>query len=268
MTLFDLTGKIAVVTGALGKLGPVWIEALMDFGASVYAMDHPDTAVSKRFDDIKSRYGPDKLKLARADILSRAELISASEELLDGFGAPDILVNNAGIDQPPEPGRSYTIDQIPEDMFLPTMTVNVFGAFQVSQVFGGLMLTKGGGSVINIGSLYATVSPDPGLYDHIECDPPFVKPPAYGASKAALLNLTRYLAAHWAKGGVRVNALSPGGVAGGQDEKFKQKFNRRTPMGRMAEEGDLKGPLVFLASGASSYVTGVNLQVDGGFTAW
>jgi NAD(P)-dependent dehydrogenase (short-subunit alcohol dehydrogenase family) len=106
------------------------------------------------------------------------------------------------------------------------------------------------------------------MYDHIACDPPFLKPPAYGASKSALVNLTRYLATHWAPRGVRVNALSPGGVLGQQDAEFKRKFVGRVPLGRMAVPADLGGPLVFLASPASAYVTGTELRVDGGFTAW
>jgi len=112
------------------------------------------------------------------------------------------------------------------------------------------------------------VSPDAHFYDHIESDPPFLKPPAYGASKAAVLNLTKYLATYFAAAGVRVNALSPGGVSGGQDADFTRKFCRRVPLGRLATETDLQGPLLFLASRASAYVTGINLKVDGGFTAW
>jgi NAD(P)-dependent dehydrogenase (short-subunit alcohol dehydrogenase family) len=124
------------------------------------------------------------------------------------------------------------------------------------------------GSIVNIGSLYASVAPDPRFYDHIRSDPPFLKPPAYGASKAAVVNLTKYFATAWGPYGVRVNTLSPGGVLGAQDEQFKRKFCERVPLGRMAVYDDLVGPLQFLASDASSYVTGAELRVDGGFTAW
>ena len=130
------------------------------------------------------------------------------------------------------------------------------------------MVEAGRGSIINIGSLYASVAPDSRFYDHIPSNPPFLKPPAYGASKAAVVNLTRYLATLWASSGVRVNSLSPGGVLGRQDDDFKRKFCARVPMGRMATEDDLRGPLLFLASEASAYVTGTELVVDGGFTAW
>ncbi|HEB71088.1 MAG TPA: SDR family oxidoreductase [Nitrospirae bacterium] len=266
--IFDLTGQTAVVTGALGKLGPIWLEALLSFGANVFAMDHPDAKSSKRFNSLKDEYGAKRVHLAYADIMNRAALVKALDKCVDNFGIPHILVNNAGIDLPPEPGASYALEDIPEEKFMPALLVNVSGLFQVTQVFGGAMIKQGRGSIINIGSLYASVSPNKALYDHIDCEPPFIKPPAYGASKAAVLNLTRYFATHWGSKGVRVNALSPGGVLGGQDEEFKRKFSERTPLGRLAVAEDLAGPLVFLASSASSYVTGVNLPVEGGYTAW
>jgi NAD(P)-dependent dehydrogenase (short-subunit alcohol dehydrogenase family) len=130
------------------------------------------------------------------------------------------------------------------------------------------MAANGGGSIINIGSLYASVSPDPHFYDHLAGSAPFIKSPAYGASKAGVVSLSKFFSTHLAGQGIRVNTLSPGGVLGGQDEQFKAKYGARVPLRRMAEADDLKGPLVFLASPASSYVTGHELRVDGGFTAW
>ena len=154
---------------------------------------------------------------------------------MSGPGIPHVLVNNAGIDQPPSPsGGGYRLDEIPFDVNRRIFEVNTLGLFQVAQIFGSDMVKAGRGSVINIGSLYASVSPDPRFYDHIESDPPFLKPPAYGASKAAVVNLTKYLATAWGPHGVRVNTLSPGGVLGAQDEQFKRKFCDRVPLGRMA----------------------------------
>jgi NAD(P)-dependent dehydrogenase (short-subunit alcohol dehydrogenase family) len=184
------------------------------------------------------------------------------------LGVATVLVNNAGIDTPPGPAKTYLIEEIPAEVFRGVLEVNLVGAFNALQVFGPAMVQLGRGSIINIGSLYAGVSPDARFYDHLGHEPPFLKPPAYGASKAALVNLTRYLATHWGPFGVRVNALSPGGVEGGQDDAFKRKFTARVPLGRMAGARDLGGPLIFLASDASSYVTGIELLVDGGFTAW
>ena len=266
--MFDLAEKIAVVTGALGKLGPVWIEALLQAGAVVFAIDHPKAGESETYHRLTKEHPTDRLILVRADSLDREAVTAALTTCVSTYGVPHILINNAGIDQPPQAGESYELADIPGELFLPTLQVNVYGLFLVSQIFGGAMAKEGRGSIINVGSLYASVSPNVALYDHIDIDPPFIKPPAYGASKAAVLNLTKYMATHWGPAGLRVNALSPGGVLGGQDEEFIRKFNERVPLGRMAETDDLKGPLIFLASDASGYVTGQNLAVEGGFTAW
>jgi NAD(P)-dependent dehydrogenase (short-subunit alcohol dehydrogenase family) len=230
-----LQGCIAVVTGALGNLGPVWSSALAGAGASVVGLD------------VRAGDG-----VLQADVTDRAAL----ERVLAEVGTPRVLVNNAGIDSPP--GGD-------EGDFERTLRVNVAGLYNATQVFGEAMCAAGGGSIVNIGSLYASVAPIPALYDHIE--PPFTKPAAYGASKAAVVNLTRYFARLWGPYGVRVNALSPGGVRGGQDDEFVRKYSERVPLGRMAEPDDLTGALLFLVSDASVYITGQELRVDGGFTA-
>ncbi len=269
MDLFGLEGEVAVVTGALGKLGPVWVETLLAAGACVYALDRPGQPLSPEFARLQDAAPPAQLALGRADVRRRGELEEALRDCRSRFGTPSVLVNNAGVDTPPSAaGGGRRIEEIPIEETLRVFEVNTAGLFLCSQVFGAAMKEAGRGSIINIGSLYATVSPDARFYDHLACDPPFVKPPAYGASKAAVLNLTKYLATHWAPFGIRVNALSPGGVLGGQDEDFRRKFCARVPLGRMAVADDLRGPLLFLASRASAYVTGVNLQVDGGFTLW
>ncbi|MGE5272791.1 MAG: SDR family oxidoreductase [Verrucomicrobiota bacterium] len=234
MSTDDLVGRTAVVTGALGNLGPVWSAALVGAGATVVGLDLREAE-----------------RVVRADVTDRASL----EQVLAEIGTPSILVNNAGIDAPP--GGD-------EGDFAETLDVNVTGVYNATEVFGSAMCAAGGGSIVNIGSLYASIAPIPALYDHIE--PPFTKPAAYGASKAAVVNLTRYFARLWGPYGVRVNALSPGGVRGDQDGEFLRKYSERVPLGRMAEPADLAGPLLFLASDASRYVTGHELRVDGGFT--
>ncbi|MGD2188089.1 MAG: SDR family oxidoreductase [Desulfobacterales bacterium] len=267
--LFDLNNEVAVVTGALGKLGPIWIETLLEAGAKVFALDHPDVQVSQGYKSIQERYDTQHLQLASADVRDREGLENACQKCLNTCGIPSILVNNAGIDQPPGLlDKSCCLEEIPFEINREVFEVNALGLFLVTQVFGSQMVKAGRGSIINIGSLYASVAPDSRFYDHIDCNPPFLKPPAYGASKAAAVNLTRYLSTLWAPCGVRVNALSPGGVSGDQDPEFRRKFCERVPLGRMAEDSDLRGPLLFLASKASAYVTGIELVVDGGFTAW
>ena len=267
--IFGLEDEIAVVTGALGKLGPIWIEALLDADASVFALDLAGSEISEKFGKLQSHYGETRLQLDRTDVRNRQSLETVCKNCIAAFGVPTILVNNAGIDRPPaSSAKGYRLEEIPLEENQEILEVNTLGLFLVSQVFGSRMVKAGRGSIINIGSLYAGVSPDARFYDHLSGELPFLKPPAYGASKAAVVNLTRYLATHWAPHGVRVNALSPGGVLGGQDEEFKRKFCNRVPMGRMATAEDLGGPLLFLASKASTYVTGAELVVDGGFTAW
>ena len=266
---YRLDGQVAVVTGAAGRLGPVWLGCLLAAGARVVALDLERVPVSEALQTLLDDAPNDSL-LLHADVLDRTSLERARETAAARFGVPSVLVNNAGIDQPPSASGavSYRMEDVPLDAVRLILEVNTLGTFQTSQVFGAAMVAERRGSIINIGSLYASVSPDLRFYDHVPLDPPFLKPPAYGASKAAVVNLTRYLATVWGPYGVRVNTLAPGGVEGGQDPEFKRKFNERVPLGRMAEFSDLTGPLTFLASDASSYVTATELRVDGGFTAW
>lgn len=274
---FRLDNTVAVVTGASGNLGPIWVGALLDAGARVFALDLERAVVSPALETLLERFaqptsssrGP-RLLLHRADVMVRDSLVSAQAACVESMGVATVLVNNAGIDQPAstDGAISYRMEDVPMDASRAILEVNALGTFQVSQVFGAEMVKARHGSIINIGSLYASVSPDLRFYAHMDLDPPFLKPPAYGASKAAVVNLTRYLATAWGPYGVRVNTLSPGGVVGAQDPEFQRKFNDRVPLGRMAEASDLTGPLRFLASDASAYVTGSELRVDGGFTAW
>lgn len=262
-----LEGRVALVTGAFGRLGPVWCGALLDAGAVVIGVDRPGATPSPGYSALVQGAGG-RLRTYSADVLDRPALEAVRERCTAEAGAPSVLVNNAGIDQPPGPVATYRIEDVPLALFRGVVEVNLLGAFQVCQVFGPAMVAAGRGAVVNIGSLYASVSPDARFYAHLPADPPFLKPAAYGASKAGLLNLTRYLATHWGPAGVRVNALSPGGVAAGQDAEFTRKYTDRVPLGRMATPDDLRGPLIFLASDMSSYVTGIEMRVDGGFTAW
>jgi NAD(P)-dependent dehydrogenase (short-subunit alcohol dehydrogenase family) len=259
----QLKDKTAVVTGINGLLGSVWAETLLEEGAIVHGIDLKHEPLCPSAEKLKNTY-KERFKVHKADVCNKESL----EQVLSQINGVDILVNNAGIDQPPRPGKGYKVEEFPFEDFKRVVEVNLGGAFLCSQVFGKGMAARGNGVIINIGSLYASVSPDERFYDHMPMDPPFLKPPAYAASKAGLVNVTRYFAAHWGKYGVRVNTLSPGGVLGNQDPEFKSKFNSRVPLARMAEYKDLKGPLLFLASDASAYVTGQNLQVDGGFTIW
>ncbi|WP_373533234.1 SDR family oxidoreductase [Vampirovibrio sp.] len=268
---FQLKEELAVVTGGFGKLGAIWTQTLLEAGAVVAVLDRPGVTPSGSQQALQTRFGASILRFYEADVTDKASLKNVRGQIESDFNRlAGILINNAGIDQPPQAGKTAYLQDIPAEAFARVLEVNITGAFLCMQVFGGAMLKRGGGAIVNIGSLYASVSPDARFYDHLSSDaePPFIKPPAYGASKAALVNLTRYFATHWGPQGIRVNALSPGGVEGGQDAAFQQKFNHRVPLGRMANAADLSGPFLFLASKASQYVTGIELKVDGGFTAW
>jgi NAD(P)-dependent dehydrogenase (short-subunit alcohol dehydrogenase family) len=266
MVQSPLGGRTAVVTGALGRLGPVWVQALADAGARVLGIDvrtdgaaDLEQAIANAGGDYVHRPG---------DVGVRSELEGVLDEITELWSTPSILVCNAGIDQPPDAAAATRgVDAIPSEDFRATLDVNLVGTFHAIQVFGAAMAEAKGGSIVTIGSLYASRAPDPKLYDHLEMDPPFLKPPAYGASKAGVISLTKYFARLWGPRRVRVNALSPGGVRGDQDAEFVRKYCARVPLGRMAEPEDLAGPLIFLASDASSYLTGHELLVDGGLTA-
>lgn len=246
-----LAGRVAVVTGASGRLGPVWCAALAGAGATVVGLD------------LRASQVEGAAAVLEADVTDRASLDAARDEIGERFGTPSVLVNNAGIDQPPDAAaRTGRVEDVSAESFAEVLDVNLTGTFQATQSIGSVMAA--GGSIVNIGSLYASIAPVPAFYDHIEG---FLKPPAYGASKAGVVNLTKYFARLWGPRGIRVNALSPGGVFAGQDEQFLAKYSARVPLGRMAEPDDLTGPMVFLASDASRYLTGHELRVDGGFTA-
>jgi NAD(P)-dependent dehydrogenase (short-subunit alcohol dehydrogenase family) len=265
---FELHQRTAVVTGALGRLGGFFCQVLLEANARVAALDLPSAKASPQFLSLQKKWGG-HLRVYAADVTDRDSLEAAHAAICAEQGTPAVLVNNAGIDQPPGAlKKSYRLEEIPLEICRGILDVNVLGVFLCSQVFLPSLRESRHGSIINIGSLYASVSPDARLYDHLDCSPPFLKPPMYGASKAAVMNLTKYLAAHLGPIGVRVNTLSPGGVAGGQDDEFVKKFCARVPLGRMATLADLAGPLLFLASDASAYVTGTEVRVDGGFTVW
>lgn len=256
------------MTGVLGRLGTVWVDALLGAGAQVLGVD-VRSQMPPLLHDIVEAHDAKRFVLARADVTEREGLIAALGQCRAEFGHPTVLVNNAGMDQPPSgAAQTWEFSGVPSAVSAAILAVNATGTLLTCQVFGSEMARQGRGSVINIGSMYGTMAPDPRLYEHLPADPPFLKPPAYGMSKAGVAALSRYLAALWGPAGVRVNTLSPGGVLGDQDEQFRSKFAARVPMGRLACPADLAGPLLFLASDMSSYVTGIELIVDGGYVCW
>ncbi|MCW5940953.1 MAG: SDR family oxidoreductase [Fimbriimonadaceae bacterium] len=258
--LFDLTDRVVVVTGGLGQLGRSYAKALRERGARVAILDlRAEPAEAERVLTIP------------ADVADRSSLERALATIEAAWGTPYGLVNNAALDSPPNApaGENGPFEEYPESSWDRVIEVNVKGVFLCCQVFGGAMARVGEGSIVNIGSIYGLVSPVQDIYEYRrERGETFFKPAAYATSKSALLNLTRYLATYWARKGVRVNNLTLAGVFNDQEEAFLEAYQERMPIGRMAREDEYDGAVLFLLSRASSYMTGANLVVDGGWTAW
>jgi NAD(P)-dependent dehydrogenase (short-subunit alcohol dehydrogenase family) len=265
--MFDLSGRTVVVTGGLGQLGRQYSAALLERGARVAVLENrsDDGALASAFPGAD----PDKVMLLCADVTRRDQLEAALAQLRTAWGEPSGLINNAAIDSPPDAPQSENgpFETFPESSWDKVMAVNVKGVMLCCQVFGGAMAAAGAGSIVNIGSIYGVVSPDQRLYEYRRAKgEPFYKPVAYSASKSALYNLTRYLATYWAPR-VRVNILTLAGVFNNQDPAFLDAYQRQMPMARMAREDEYNGAVVFLLSDASSYMTGSELRLDGGWTA-
>ncbi|HJP61307.1 MAG TPA: SDR family oxidoreductase [Gemmatimonadaceae bacterium] len=268
--LFDVSGRTVVVTGGLGQLGRQFATTLLERGARVAILDtRAETAVIR---NVLGPWGdsPNMLCIA-ADVTQRRSLEEALSKVESVLGAPSGLVNNAALDSPPgaSADENGPFEAYPESSWDDVLNVNVKGVMLCCQVFGGAMARSGGGSIVNISSIYGMVSPDQRIYAYRAASgKPFFKPIAYSASKAALLNMTRYLSTYWAQSGVRVNTLTLAGVWNGQDDEFLAEYLRRVPLGRMAKETDYNAAIVFMLSDASAYMTGSNLVLDGGWTAW
>jgi len=264
--LFDLTGRVAVITGGMGQLGAEYAAGLAARGMKVAIFD-VETESRGGVADLSS----EAIRGFEVDVTDRDSIDRATGEVVAAWGAPHLLVNNAGIDAPPNASGAEVgpFESYPEDSFDRVMDVNVKGTLLCCQVVGARMAAEGRGSIVNISSIYGMLSPVQSLYDFRRAGgEEFVKPVAYSVSKSAILNLTRYLATYWAKSGVRVNTVTLAGVANEQPREFVEAYTARIPIGRMAEAAEYVGAVVFLASDASSYVTGANLVVDGGWSAW
>ena len=215
--------------------------------------------------DFKNRYA-----FYEADITSEVSLRKALVFTQQMFGQPTVLINNAAIDSPPNSSSSENgpFENYPKKSWDKILEVNITGTYLPCQIFGSAMANNHNGSIINVSSIYGLVSPDQKIYDYRRAKGEvFYKPIAYSATKSAILNLTRYLAVYWADKGVRVNTLVIAGVENNQDEAFLKAYNSRIPIGRMANEAEYNGTIIYLASKASSYMTGSQLVVDGGWTA-
>ena len=290
--MFDLTGRVAIVTGGAGLLGSEFSQTLGEAGASVVVADL-DGVLARNLASTLTSAGALALGL-QTDVSDPASVQSMVAKTLDAFGSLDILVNSAALDpkvrdqglgiREQESGNQETSEQevgesltpnllslafedYPLKLWQRALDVNLTGMFLASQAAVQPMLKQGRGVIINICSIYGLTGPDQRIYQR-EGHPPQFKPVHYSVTKAGVLGLTRYLATYYAGKNIRANALTPGGVYNGHDEEFVKSYSARAVMGRMAQKDEMNGALLFLASDASAYMTGANLVVDGGWTAW
>lgn len=270
--LFNVEGKVVIVTGGLGQIGAEMVTALHARGArvAVFSRSASREAATAVLGDIAAS---DRIALFAVDITQKKSIETALDELESTWGTPEALINNAGIDTQPSapPEVSGPFEQFPEELFREVVEVNLVGTFLMIQAVGARMRAADApGSIVNVGSIYGMGSPVQDIYAYrAATGQPFTKPVAYSAAKSGIYNLTRYAATYWGRKGIRVNTLSPSGVERDtQDETFKANYTARIPIGRMAHADEFNAAVVFLISEGSTYMTGANLVVDGGWTAW
>ena len=266
---FSLAGRLAIVTGGAGLLGSEFCRTIVDAGGCVIVADLNHGAAEALAAELSQ--DSDCARAASVDITSKESVEALVESAISQHGQIDILVNSAAIDPKFDADHAESHVDAFENFSLEAwnqaLDVNLTGTFITSQAVGRRMAGRGKGVIINICSTYGLVGPDQRIYQ-TEGEIKRYKPVYYSVTKAGILGLTRYLAAYYADTEIRVNALTPGGVFNDHDESFVTAYSYRAILGRMARIDEMNGALLFLASDASSYMTGANLVVDGGWTAW
>lgn len=262
---YNFDNKIVVVTGAAGQLGSALCKRFLLSNAKVVGVD---------IQEIKFTSDQDNFLFLKADVTNKSQIEGALHSIKSTYNdTPSILINNAAIDSPP--GGTSKDNPSPESF--PTrewnkiLDVNLTGSLVPSQVFGAEMANKKYGSIINISSIYGLLSPDNRIYEYKNTEDSinkFYKPIAYSVSKSGIYNMTRYFATHWGDKNVRVNTVTLCGIFNNQDKVFLKNFTNKIPMQRMAECHEAVNPVIFLASDEASFMTGSDVVVDGGYTAW
>jgi NAD(P)-dependent dehydrogenase (short-subunit alcohol dehydrogenase family) len=268
-SLFDLSGRTAVITGASGILGRHFSFGLAEAGANIALIDIQSKAVEELASEIAQKYDV-KVQGFVCDVSNSESVKVMVKDVVASFGHIEILHNNAAgksddLEAFFTPFEDYSLAQ-----WRQIMAVNLDGMFLVAQAIGKQMVAQGsGGSIIQTSSIYGLMGPDQRIYENSFYLGRQINTPAvYSASKAGVIGLTKYLSAYWAPQGIRVNAIAPGGAESGQNDEFIRRYSQRIPMGRMAQAHEIVGALLYLASDASSYVTGQIIAVDGGLSAW
>lgn len=266
--LFDLKERVIILTGGLGKLGTNFTEVLLRANGRVAIFDVVETP-NERLAALAKEF---PLRFYKVDVTDEAQVEAAIEQVTQAWDVPTALINNAGWKASPNEATKASVpfEDYPMDVWNEVFRANTMSAALCSKLVGKRMIQHGkGGTILNIVSHYALVSPDQRAYAHREATTgkKFIKDASYSASKAALLSLTRDLATQWAPFGIRVVALSPGGVLNPKgDQEFIKNYSARTPLGRMANADEYNRAILFLLT--DTYSTGSNMIVDGGYTAW
>jgi NAD(P)-dependent dehydrogenase (short-subunit alcohol dehydrogenase family) len=272
--MFDLSGRVAVITGGSGLLGLQYADILSQAGANVILIDKSSRCEEEAM-KFEKKYNRKMMGLV-CDITNEGEVLQAFRKISSELGKVDILINNAAITLKTLPDKTEgyfsEFDAYPADIWGEALAVNITGPFLVTKHAVKEMKKQKKGVIINISSTYGLVSPNPKIYEDVQNKynekMSFNTPVHYPVSKAAIIGFTRYLATHLAKYNIRANVLCPGGVYDNHDQCFVRNYSDRTPMGRMANKDDYQGGILFLASDASSYMTGAILSIDGGWTTW
>lgn len=265
--LFDLTGRVAIVTGGAGFLGKEFARILAEAGAHVVIADVNREAA----ETVAKQLSKTGALAVQTDVTNKESVAAMVGMAKDVFGRVDVLVNSAALDPKfdlKEAGKhTQDFEGYPLEAWQKSLDVDLTGAFLCTQAVTPIMKEQNSGVIVNVSSIYGVVGPDQRLYEKDDGSKG-VKPPSYSATKAALDGFTRYLAAYFTGTNIRANTLTLGGVFNNHDEQFTKRYNARVPMGRMMKLEEVGGLLLFLVSDASSYMTGTNLVVDGGWTAW
>ena len=270
--LFNLTGRVAVITGGAGLLGQQHAEAIAGAGGIPVLADIRLAGMEPESPAWKERFGAQACAI-QADITDPASVKTLLERVLSRYGRVDILVNNAANNPKMENKAEVEfsrLENFPVEQWEADLAVGLKGAFLCSQVIGAEMARRKQGVIVNVASDLAVIAPDQRLYRKpgLPAEKQPVKPVTYSVVKTGLIGLTRYLATYWADSGIRVNAISPGGVYNNQPDDFVERLTQLIPLGRMANANEYQAAMLFLCSDASSYMTGANLVVDGGRSCW
>lgn len=270
---FNLTGKVSIVTGGVGLLGKEFCRTLAEAGSSVVVVDLNEEKLGGTVDELRGQ-GFNVIGV-NTDITDPASVNAMMELTLKEFGRVDVLVNSAALDPKFDPDAVKkgiapgSFEEFPLEQWNAAMNVNLTGSFLMTQSVAKQMVKQGAqGSIINICSTYGLNGPDQRIYRTESGEQPAFKPIYYTVSKAGIVGFTKYLAAYYMNTKIRVNMLTPGGVFNGHNDLFVKNYSAKTIIGRMAEKDEMNGALLFLASDASTYMTGNNVIVDGGWTAW